>query len=196
MVVLLAIAGGAACGKSDVSAERAKPLPPALAATEVAPVSVPAINQVPQRLSAKIALFRSLPERLPADVTDVLTAAPHGVSGLLAQTLPGAPWPAWIVPGRGQLCLVQQETSLSGIGQTCASTRQVLKEGTFITTLSANSTGRKPTARVVIGVVPDGTRAVRVHTPGTAPARATVDQNVFTLRDRLLGPAAAISLIR
>jgi len=134
---------------------------------------------------------------LPISLMQALErSSPYGVNWQLAQSLPGAPWPAWIAPGRGHVCLAQQETPQSGIGQTCAPLRNVLKEGVFITTLSASSKRRRPAQRVVIGVVPDGTRAVRVHTPGSAPALSTVQQNVFALRDGARDPAEGLALLR
>jgi hypothetical protein len=175
-------------------------------ATPGSPASLPVVRQMPKRLSAEFALFRSRPEGLPIGVMQALAgSSPYGANWRLAQGLPGAPWPAWIIPGRGYVCLTQQETPRSGVGQACTPTREALKSGLFITTMSADprSEGEafpwmpnKPTQRVVMGVVPDGTRAVRVHTPRSAAAWSRVSQNVFTLRDRALDPPETITLIR
>jgi hypothetical protein len=81
----------------------------------------------------------------------------------------------------------------------------MLERGTFVATLPARPPPQagvlspksgKPTQRVVIGVVPDGTRAVLVHTPKSAIASSTVSQNVFTLRDRTPDPPEVVTLIR
>ena len=182
-----------ACGETGSAADGS--VSPAAVSPD--PASPPVVRQVPMRVRAEFALFRSLPEGMPSAVTQALAASsPYGVNWQLAQSLPGAPWPAWIAPGRGHLCLAQQETPRSGIGLACALTREVLEEGVFITTISADSEGSKPSHRAVIGVVPDGARAVRVHTPRSAPAFSTVRQNVFALRDRTLDPPEAITLIR
>lgn len=161
------------------------------------PSASPVVHQVPKGLRAQFALFRSLPEGVPTGVMQALAgSSPMRVDWQLAQSLPGAPWPAWIVPGRGQVCMAQQETPRSGIGLTCAPTREVLKKGVSITTISADSEESRPSYRVVLGAVPDGTRAVGVRTPQSSPARATVEQNVFALRDRTLDPPETITLIR
>lgn len=192
VAVALATVGLSACGEDRPSADSS-----VTAAVNPGPEAPPEIRQVPKPLRAKLALFRSLPEALPADVMQTLAASPpYGANWQLAQSLPGTPWPAWIAPGRGHLCLAQQESPRSGIGQTCALTREVLSVGVFISTISADSKGSKPSYRVVLGVVPDGTRAVRVYTPGSAPGQSTVKQNVFALRDRTLDPAETITQLR
>jgi hypothetical protein len=184
LTIALSMVGATACGGSQPSEGGS--------AASSHPASPSVLRQVPKRLRAEFALFRSAPEGLPLGVLQVLAASStYGVNGRLAQVLPGAPWPAWLIPGRGFVCLAQQETPRSGIGQTCAPTREVLKSGTFITTLSA-----KATQRVVLGVVPDGTRAVRVYTPKSATALVTVSRNVFDVRDRAPGPPETIALVR
>lgn len=204
-MVALGMVGATGCGGSA----RSEDGPPFTSASPVAAspdtALPPVVRQVPKRLRAKFALFRSPPEGLPIGVTLALSGiSTFGANWRLAQALPGTPWPAWLIPGRGYVCLMQQETPRGGIGQTCALTRDVLEHGMSITTMSADPSSQAkvspitpsgPTQRVVMGVVPDGTRAVRVHTPRSPSVRSTVSHNVFALRDRTLDPPETITLI-
>lgn len=205
LAVAIGMVGATACGGSHPSEDSPASQPSGPAAASPIPASLPVVHRVPRHLRAEIALFRSRPEGLPIGVTLALSGgSPYGANWRLAQALPGTPWPAWLIPGRGYVCLLQQETSRSGVGQTCAPTREVLESGMFITTLAAPpsqggalpSKRDKPTRRVVIGVVPDGARAVRVHTPRSPSVRYMVSHNVLALRDRALDLPETFTLIR
>lgn len=194
LTVALSIVGATACGGPRSSEDASVSTSASLAAASPDSASLPIIRQVPKRLRAEVALFRSPPEGLPIGVTLALSGvSTHGANWRLAQALPGTPWPAWLIPGRGFVCLMQQKTSRSGIGQACAAERKVLANGIFSTTLAANPQLQAAT-RVVIGVVPDRTRAVRVHTPYVPTARVTVRQGVFTLSDDTSAPPESITL--
>jgi hypothetical protein len=206
LAVVLGIVGATACGGSRPSENSPASQPSHPAGASPSPASLPVARRVPRLLRAKFALFRSPPEGLPISVTLALSGiSPYGANWRLAQALPGAPWPAWLIPGRGYVCLMQQETPRSGIGQTCALTQDVLESGLSITTLPADPSSQaepfpskpsEPAQRVVMGVVPDGTRAVRVHTPRSDSAWSPVSQNVFALRDKALDPPETVTPIR
>lgn len=173
--------------------------------TEVGRPSRSTAMQVPVRLRERVALLRSDPEGLPLSIVRALGSTHlYGANWTLAQALPHSPWPAWLVPGRGYVCLMQQESPRSGIGLACTSTEATLTSGVFITTISARATpgsarsrrSARPARRTVVGVVPDGAESVRVYTRGGQPRRARVADNVFSLRDSDLAPAESIALVR
>ena len=158
------------------------------------------------RSRAELALFRSSPEGLPIQVKQALRD--HSTNGLnwsLAQRVPRAPWRAWIVPGRGVVCLLHVQPQTGAIGQACTATGRLLRDGMFVASLAADpsqadgafaSSRAEPGRRVVFGVVPDRARTVRVHTPGVTPATAQVSENSFALRDETDAPPETITFIR
>lgn len=76
-------------------------------------------------------------------------------------------------------------------------TNRALKHGIFTASLIDSSmVDAESRERVVVGLVPDGTRAVRVHTPGFAAGVSTVADNVFVLRDAITDSPEAITLIQ
>lgn len=127
----------------------------------------------------------------------------YGSNWSLAQRVRGVPWSAWVVPGRGVVCLLYQQPQTSGVGQACTATDRVLANGVFAAALVADAdhadgafgSGQrtKPGTRVVVGVVPDRARTVRVHTRGFPTASAPVRDNAFALRDETDAPPEAVT---
>jgi hypothetical protein len=79
------------------------------------------------------------------------------------------------------LCLLQAlEGGTSAF--VCARRHHLLHEGLFMTSLPTVTTGVDTKWRVVVGIAPDGVRAVRVVANHTAQS-ASVRENAFVLRD-------------
>lgn len=196
VAVVAIVAGISACGgsrASDDDGSTGSESPVAIGPGQRHGASPPVVGRLPERLRTEFALFRSPPEGLPTRVGQVLGSRPmYGMNPSLAQAISGAPWPAWVVPGRGFVCLLYQQSPQAGVGQACTIARRVVVHGVFAATLAADRA--EPGRRVVFGVVPDGARTVHVHTPGFASASAPVRGNVFALRDRTSEPPEAITL--
>jgi hypothetical protein len=203
------IAGTTACGDSQpadstsASTQPQQPVP--VSPQQRAALALPAIRSVPERVQAAFSVFRSPPEGLPLDVKQTLRQPTYGAKWALAQRLSGTPWPAWAIPGRGFVCLVDQQARGGGVGQVCTTTKRLLANGAFKASISAPpQTGQdnfaasktKPAKRVVFGLAPDGVRIARVNTPGFASGSAPVDRNVFVLRDKTDSPPETITLVR
>lgn len=209
LAIIAVVAGGTACGDSQPpdTASSTSPVGPGTFAAGARDSSTPpAVRRLPERLRAELALFRSSPEGLPIQVKQALRD--HSTNGLnwsLAQRVPRAPWRAWIVPGRGVVCLLHVQPQTGAIGQACTATGRLLRDGMFVASLAADpsqadgafaSSRAEPGRRVVFGVVPDRARTVRVHTPGVTPATAQVSENSFALRDETDAPPETITFIR
>lgn len=197
------VVGVIGCGGSESaqtgSAESA-PQSGVVSPGQRASTSLPVVKRVPAAVRAKFAVFRSPAEGLPVIVMQTLREPTRGSNWSLAQRLRGIRWPIWLVPGRGFFCLVDAQSRRGGVGQVCATTKSFLTRGVFITTLSAGQDTfaggqAKSVERTVIGVVPDGTRMVRVHTQGFPTASAAVRKNVFMLRDRTDAAAETLTLV-
>lgn len=52
-----------------------------------------------------------------------------------------------------------------------------------------------PAKRSIVGLVPDGAKQVRIHTPGYATATRQVERNVFVLTDYIPQPPETIELL-
>jgi hypothetical protein len=148
---------------------------------------------IPRAVRNAFAPFRSSPEPLPAAVALMLAGQPSSVNARAAQRLRAPDGvTVWAVPSARAICLVSQESAEAPVAQTCTATRRAMANGVFFTTLAAN--GAAPaTTRLVMGLVPDRVRRVRIHTAGAATTTATVTSNTFTLSDRVNQPAEQIT---
>lgn len=153
------------------------------------------IRRTPPYLKTKFGILRSTAEGLPTQVTHVLRPA-YGANWSLAQKLGGTPWPAWVVPGEGVVCLFTQEETGGAVAATCTPNSLMKKRGIFMSALLEPHTSSAASARVVMGLSPDGVRAVRIHTQGAASVTARVAANVFLLRDSVAEPAERVTAIR
>jgi hypothetical protein len=142
---------------------------------------------------ARFGLFRTAPERLPEEIRHTLATPAHGTNWLLSQRLRiVSSSETWAVPGKGFVCLVDRDAK-GGLGQVCASRREALRHGVTITSLLSVSPSARPSERSIVGIVPDHTRAVVIHT-GKEAVRTQAYQNVFAVRDDLAIPPDRITL--
>lgn len=203
LVVLALLAGAESCGTSQTSGAR----PPD--ATQSTPQASPAsrkptprephayrvIARVEHRLLANFALLRTRPEGLPALVQRVLRAPTFGLNWKLAERIPVAlPSAYWLVPGNGYLCIVARESM--GVGTTCAPSSEALVHGIASITITPfrPTPGVRP-SRLIVGVAPDGTHEVLVHTRGEVDTGPVVNE-VFVLRDSVDAPPDFLALRR
>jgi hypothetical protein len=148
------------------------------------------------RQSAHFALLRTPPEGLPASIRRVLRAPTLGMNWRLAQRIPVVlPGSYWIVPGDRYLCIVARADPASpGVGTTCARTAQAIEHGIAAVTIApARPAARVAPSRLIVGVTPDGTRTVLVHTH-EAVAKVPVVDTVFVRHDSIAAPPDLLTL--
>ena len=201
---LAALAAGtcvAACGtwKTSTASTRASSARvDAGAAAEAASDAYSVIAHVEPRQSANFALLRTQPEGLPARVRAALRTPGFGVNWRLAQripvTLPGA---YWLVPGNGYLCVVAMESlGTPGVSTTCAPTAHAVGHGIASIAISPPKPASSgPGSRLIVGVAPDRTREIRVHTHGSVETTPVLE-GIFVVRDSLAAPPDLLTLRR
>jgi hypothetical protein len=172
-----------ACGNNPAAKQR----------TSVAASGDPPQPPIPHEVRNAFAPFRSSPEPLPAAVARMLRGQPSAVNARAAQRLRAPDGvTVWAVASAHTICLVSQTAVDAPVSQTCTATSRALTNGVFFTTLSAN--GAAPaTTRLVMGLVPDQVRRVRIRTAGAASAFASVTSNTFALSDHVNQPAERIA---
>lgn len=191
LAALALAAGAGGCGDSATSgAPSAGP-----AARPSTPQAVRVVARAEGRQRARFALLRTRPEGLPATVRQILRRPTAGMGWALAQRIPVAlPGAYWLVPGRGQLCVVDRGSlGNPGVGTVCARTAQALVHGVASITVARPHPGAPRPARLIVGVAPDGAHEARVHTRGRVE-RAPVADAVFVVRDATLAPPDEIDV--
>ena len=184
---LLATVGGCASSPGRHSQDSTRPEPPAQA-HEVAVVRKPEHLQL-----ANFSVLRGVPEGIPQEVTRAVHADTSGANWTLAQRLPTIDPAVWAVPGRKHLCLVELPSN-GAIGVVCTRTRYAIQRSAY--TASVPPPGSSTRAkRVILGLVPNSVRAVRVYTAGLPPERASMSQNFFFLEDEVHRPPTSVKLI-
>jgi len=159
------------------------------------------VARAERRQRAAFALLRTRPEGLTSATRRLLGPPIFGMSYGLAQRIPVALTGGyWLVPGNGHLCIVEQGSMGSpGAGSTCARTADAVAHGIADTTVKRGGPGGGGAlagpARLIVGVAPDGTRAVLVHTRGRM-ARVPVVDGTFVLRDGVVAPADRFVAVR
>lgn len=154
------------------------------------PRVAPSIQRVQHQQSSNFSLFRHPPEGLPAATRKILGRPAYGMNWSLAQRLP-VRGDYWAVPGNGYLCVVEQANS-GASSRACAPTKYVVAHGVGIVSIGAGHS-RSSGHRLIVGVAPNGTRQVLVHTDGSV-ATVPVVGNVFTLRDSSSNPPERLTL--
>lgn len=140
-------------------------------------------------LSASFALLRTPPDGVPPRVRQALSDPVPGMSWSLARRIPvSAPSAYWLVPGIEDLCVVAATPKSPTIGTVCASINQTLRHGIANTSLDPIS-GR----RIIVGVVPKGTRTVLIRS-GNSTTSVHVVHGRFVLRDSVAGPPDVLAL--
>ena len=139
-------------------------------------------------LSANFALLRTPPDDVPLNVRQALDAVP-GVSWHLARRVPvSLPSKYWLVPGVAKVCVVATTPSSPAVGTVCASVSQALHHG--ITNTSVDFVSG---TRVIVGVVPTGTRTVLVRS-GATTSSVRAFHGRFVLRDSVAAPPDEFTL--
>ena len=156
--------------------------------------SAPAVGRVSISLRNSFTLFRTPPEGLPRRLERILPRpARHGINWNLAQRMPVAtPSPMWAVPGRGIICLLERRPGLSA-GISCTPTDYALSHG--LETILLSPSGSVRSSRLIVGMAPEGTRAVVAKARGSR-IRIPVGKNgVFVRRDGRIDPPDNFTLI-
>lgn len=148
-------------------------------------------------LRERFALLRTRPEGLPPRLRGLVRPSDPTFNPALAQRIPVLlPGDYWLTPAGGQLCVVSEVPGTPGAGTVCGSIRDAIAEG--VATVSLKPAERSPSgvpSRLIVGVAPDGTRAVRVHTRWSV-ATVPVTGGVFVLRDAMTVPSDSLQLVR
>lgn len=189
LAALALLVSAGACGTNEAERSTAAQAPAGPMSTPVAPAAdaAPAgrvLARLDRRQRSSFALLRTPPEPLPERTRQILSRPMVGMNWDLAQRIPVAlPGAYWLVPGVGYLCIVSQTPANAGVGTICAKTRQVLHDGfASVAITPADRTPEGRPSRLIVGVAPDGTRKVLIHTRGSV-ATAPVADGLFVHRD-------------
>jgi hypothetical protein len=182
LVALAALLGGCGGGSAGSTTEaESRKLPDRFPGASVAVVERPEPRQ-----SENLPLLRTPPEGLPPEVTGILRQPTFGMNWELAQRIPtSARGRFWVVPGRGVLCVLGQEDTES-VSSNCTKTPHAIAHGLAAILVSENpspAAGESRYRRLMVGIAPNGARAMRVYTDGSIHV-ARVVEGAFTLRDR------------
>lgn len=195
-ICLLTGCGESSPGGSPLNSQEAQPSPMSAGESRTLAGRAAMVRRVPMRVRVAFAPFRSPPEGLPGRVTQVLRRPMGGTNWKLSQRLSTTAGPTvWAVPGRGLTCLVSQERENSEVITACTHTRRTVENGIFLVSLARLTASIGRTGRFVVGMVPDGTRSVRVYTPGLPIETAAVTNGTFTLLDDATDPPGRILLL-
>lgn len=151
--------------------------------------SVPVVARADRLQVKSFSLLRTAPEGLPPEIASEMLEPTNGANWRLAQRFPPpAPAGFWLVPGRDTLCMVAREGDSAGIN--CTPTEHALGYALAVVVFRKTPGPERrgpPDRRLVIGISPDPTRRIRIHTLDSVATVPVVD-GVFTLRDRVIGP--------
>jgi hypothetical protein len=144
----------------------------------------------------QLSVMKGLPEPVPARLKKVGYNPVLKVRWKQAQRLPVSYIDVWAVPASGgTLCLLK--TQRDGTAAfVCAAKHHFLREGLYIASVPTDSAYLHSTRRVIVGVAPDGNRAVILHAPGYRTAELPVRHNTFVLRDSSQVQPETVQLIR
>lgn len=176
-VLLLSLTLFAACGGSR------RDHPPALKERRSEQVA----QKVPALLLRRFQIFRLPVASEPPAVLQRPRPTPFGMKWALAHRLHG---PVWAAPARERICLAQQQPD-EGLSVVCTRISQILDHSIFIVSLKDPSMQGLGFRREIVGLAPDGTRKVRLITPGYRTATVPVDHGVFVHRDDI--PASPLT---
>lgn len=145
----------------------------------VAPTSKSIVkHRSSQRLSADFWPLHRPAEDLPPSVRRILRVPVRGMHWNRARLLPvNLPGDYWLIPGDKDLCIVARAAEASSVGTVCATIQQALRHG--IANTQINPRSRR---RTIVGVAPDGTRTVVVHSAKSSTS-VPVRNGKFELRD-------------
>jgi hypothetical protein len=201
LLVLACLVGMALWLGSNLDDDRAQPpaegtTAPASAAAAGDPNALATVPRPQSQQTASFSLLRTPPEGLPHKTRAQLGKPGFGINPALAQKLPeAAPGDFWATPGNGFVCLLS-DTRTNAVGMACATNDQAAVRGVATILLTARPGDPSvPRSRIVIGIAPDGTRAMHVKTGASRTTVAVTEQGVFVLRDALTRPPDLIAPI-
>lgn len=146
-------------------------------------------DRVSPLLLANFALLRTPPDGIPLAESHALVGSIPGIRWNLARRIPvSLPGTYWLVPGVANICVVAKTPGSPSLGAVCASVTQALHHGVASTSLNQIS-GR----RVIVGVVPIGTRTVLVRSRATTSSVRAIHGH-FVLRDSVAAPPDVLTL--
>ena len=187
LLALLVAAGLSACGSERDGTESGRAQPPR--SSDEAPRPQAATVRVPRQVATNFALLRTSPDGMPIAVRRILKSPVAGMDWSLARRVPvSLPGRYWLAPGAEHLCVVATSPDSPAVGTVCATYGQALRNGVANTTLDPVS-GR----RLIVGVVPDGTRSVRIRS-GSSTASVRVRDGGFVHRDSVPAPPDQLTL--
>lgn len=176
-----------ACGSEQDNREAASTQAPQIS-RDAPRQAAPRVEVSPQ-LPANFALLRTSPDGLPPEVSRILNSPISGMRWDLAQRVPlSLPGSYWLAPGAEALCIVATTPESPAVGTVCARVKQALRYG--VTNASLDTKSGK---RIVVGVVPDGTRTALVRTDAST-ASVPVRKGSFVLRDSVNAPPDEVTL--
>jgi hypothetical protein len=184
-LTLAAVAAGCGETTNEVPARPAAPATPAI------------VTRVSTAQAATFALLRTAPEGLPPAIRQTLRTPIAGMNYALAQRIPTpAAGRYWLVPGRGYLCVVSQTPDTAGVGTVCSKTAQARTSGVATTSIPRTGQNTPVTGpRMIVGVAPDGARAMIIHTRGKV-AVARVIHGLFVRQDDSVDPPDRMTVRR
>jgi hypothetical protein len=151
------------------------------------PKQLAVVQRADSRLLATFAQLKTQAEGLPNELTRVLRRPPFGANWALAQRLPvRVQGRFWAIPARDSICMI-------GLGKdrvvemTCTTTKAALQHGVAIVSLDQPETAGEPAARLTVGMAPDGSHTVVIHT-GTRTTTGPVANGVFAVHDMATDP--------
>jgi hypothetical protein len=180
IVLLLAGAGGAAIaggGKPDP-----EPAPP-LAGGVLA-------SGADARDLAQFAILRRAPgeaDQIPPQSPVALSGSSGANLGLARRAQGFGAQRAWVVPGRGTLCLIAQWPARHGGGANCVPDASAAAGELVVVSGTTGARGFE----FVAGLVPDGVSVVSVHLRGRGVTTAAVHEGVYMAA--IAGSAAAVT---
>jgi hypothetical protein len=85
---------------------------------------------------------------------------------------------AWVVPGAGFICVMRAPKVVAG----CNSTAETIKHGMSVVAIDPPSGPHRPKRYVLVGIAPDGVKAVAVRGEDGLRAIVRVVDNVYAYR--------------
>lgn len=176
-----------ACGTQQAQSRQVPTRAPG--ASDKTPRPAQSGDRISPLLSANFELLHAPPDGIPLAANRALAGSVPGIRGNLARRIPASlPGRYWLVPGIANICVVARTPGSPSVGAVCATVSQALHHGVASTSLDPIS-GR----RVIVGVVPIGTRTVLVRT-GVTTSSVRVVRGHFVLRDSVAAPPDELTL--
>lgn len=151
---------------------------------------------VSKTLARNFSVFRTSTSGIPTSGIPTAMAqslgSPYGANWKLARMLDMG---VWVVPAQNHVCLFSIGSD-GGSTMGCTATKMVLRHGIFIAFLSDPSTKHFGQRRKIIGLAPDGVRAVRLLAPGYKAVVAKVRRGLFSTQDNIMASPQTVSLLR